>query len=132
VSDLPECEAPPPALLVQGIREFNRREFYECHETLETLWMAESGPIRELYQGIIQVGVGFYHVGRGNHIGAVRTMRRGVDRLHTLPSRCHGVDVGRLIADAETALHRVVELGPARIADFDNELIPTIDLGVPG
>ena len=35
------CLQPPPAGLLAGIREFNRGEFFECHETLEELWMAE-------------------------------------------------------------------------------------------
>ena len=33
----PCLELPPPALLT-GIEEFNRAEFFECHETLEEIW----------------------------------------------------------------------------------------------
>jgi len=43
-------EAASPAFL-EGVEEFNRGEFYECHETLEALWLAEPRPIRGLYQG---------------------------------------------------------------------------------
>jgi len=118
-----------PADLIRGIEQFNRREFYECHETLEALWMRESGSVRELYQGIIQVGVGFYHLDRGNYVGAVRTMQRGLDRLRGLSVRCHGVAVGRLVADTERALQRIVELGPERLEQFDATWIPTIGLG---
>ena len=35
------CLEPPPPGLLAGIEEFNRGEFFECHETLEELWMAE-------------------------------------------------------------------------------------------
>ena len=53
-------------LALDGIEEFNRGEFYECHEYLEEAWMQEPRRVRFLYQGILQVGVGFYHLGRGN------------------------------------------------------------------
>ena len=31
-----------PDLALKGIEEFNRGEFYECHEYLEEAWMQES------------------------------------------------------------------------------------------
>jgi predicted metal-dependent hydrolase len=122
------CRESPPPELIQGIDEFNRRELFECHETLEALWMRERRPVRELYQGIIQVGVGFYHVGRGNYVGAVRTAQRGLDRLRTLPGTCQQVNVAQLVAETEIALQRLVELGPQRLDQFDPTLIPTIGL----
>src|SRR5213083_1208432 len=48
------CDEPPPALLLEGIAQFNRGEFFEQHETLEVLWRAETRDIRYLYQGILQ------------------------------------------------------------------------------
>lgn len=36
-----QCQSPPPPALAKGIEEFNRRQFFECHETLEELWIAE-------------------------------------------------------------------------------------------
>jgi predicted metal-dependent hydrolase len=41
-----------PDLVLKGIEEFNRGEFFECHEYLEEAWMQESRRIRFLYQGI--------------------------------------------------------------------------------
>jgi hypothetical protein len=60
------CGDPPPARLRQGIEEFNRGQFFEQHETLELEWIEEADPVRYLYQGILQVGVGFEHLRRGN------------------------------------------------------------------
>ena len=48
-----------PELVLKGIEEFNKGEFYECHEYLEEAWMQEPHRVRFLYQGILQVGVGF-------------------------------------------------------------------------
>ncbi len=40
--------------------------------------MAESGPVRDLYRAILQVGVAYYHITRGNHAGGLRMLRRCV------------------------------------------------------
>jgi len=127
-SAIDPCDEVPSPELIEGVRQFNSREFYDCHETLEALWMRERRSVRELYQGIIQVGVGFYHLERGNYAGAVRTMRRGLDRLRPMPHRCQSVQVDSLVAQAEQALQRIVELGPNRLAQFDSSLIPVITL----
>jgi predicted metal-dependent hydrolase len=71
------CTEPPPALLVKGVQQFNAREFFECHETLEELWRAEEDLVRYLYQGILHVGVGYYHLSRGNHHGAITKLSGG-------------------------------------------------------
>ena len=55
------CAEPPPSLLLKGIEQFNRGEFFAQHETLEELWRAETRDVRYLYQGILQIGVGLHH-----------------------------------------------------------------------
>ena len=57
------CPDVPPAALRTGIEQFNRGEYFECHETLEALWLAEPTSLRRLYQGILQVGVALHHLG---------------------------------------------------------------------
>lgn len=119
-------ELPPPAQLAKGIAEFNRRQFYECHETLEEIWKAERGPVRYLYQGILQVGVAFYHLSRGNWAGAVALLQSGRRYLRPFAPVCQGVDVGRLLADTETAERRLRELGVVRMEELDDGLIPSV------
>lgn len=125
------CREGPPEALIAGIRQFNRREFFECHETLEALWKAEPASIRELYQGILQVGVGLYHAERRNYPGATLTLGRGLDRLRRFQPECHGLDVDDLVRQAEAAAEQLRRLGPKRIADFDPRLIPVIHLRRP-
>jgi predicted metal-dependent hydrolase len=109
-----------------AVAMFNAGEFFEQHEVLEELWHAESGPIRELYQGILQVGVGFHHLGRGNYHGAVTLLERGLTRLRTVEPDALGLDVGTLIVEAAAARDRIVELGPGRLDQFDSMRIPKI------
>jgi predicted metal-dependent hydrolase len=122
------CAEPPPPLLVEGIEQFNRGEYFEQHETLEILWRAEPREVRRLYQGILQIGVAFHHLRRGNHHGVVYMLTRGAMYLRTFPPVCQQVDVAGLVADAERALAEAERLGPARLAEFDWRLAPRVRL----
>ena len=122
------CDEPPPPLLLEGIEQFNRREFFEQHETLERLWRDETRDVRYLYQGILQVGVAFHHLRKRNHHGTVYMLTRGPRYLASFVPRCQGVDVARLITDAAAALKEVERLGPTRLAEFDWTLAPKVRL----
>ncbi len=109
--------------MLQGLRQFNAHEFFECHETLETVWRRETGPVRELYRAILQIGVAYYQIERGNYWGAYKMFLRTLQWFEPLPDRCQGIDVARLRADADAARAHLEALGPERIAEFDRALI---------
>ena len=118
-------EAPPPGLLA-GIAQFNAGEYWACHETLEDLWRPEPDHIRYLYQGLLQVGVGFYHLRRGNYRGAVNKLTGGLAYLAPSAPECLGVDVARLRAEAGAVLAAVRALGPERFGMLDVTDLPRI------
>jgi hypothetical protein len=120
------CADPPPAALRQGIDEFNRGAFFEQHETLEAAWIEEDDPVRYLYQGILQIGVGFHHLSRGNAYGARRLWRRGIELLQPFRDGCMGVDVDRLIGDTERCLAELERTGVTGTHEFPPELIPRV------
>lgn len=120
------CEGPPDEALLRGAALFNRRAFYAQHEVFEDAWRAESGPVRDLYRGILQVGVGCYHLSRGNHRGACNLLRYGLARLEPFEPACLGVDVAALRAAAARVLAALEELGPERVAEFDEQLLPRV------
>lgn len=122
------CGDTPPAGLLRGIEQFNRREYFEAHETLEALWNAEPDVCRVLYKGILQVGVGCYHLLRSNQRGAELKLRSGADYLEPFAPRCMGVEVGQLIAGARRLLATVEAADPARLAAIDRALLPVIAL----
>ena len=122
------CDEPPPPALLEGIAQFNRGEFFEQHETLELLWRAERRDVRALYQGILQIGVAFHHLRRLNHHGTVYMLTRGPGYLAPFAPSCQRVDVAALLRDADAALQAVERLGPARLAEFDWQLAPTVKL----
>jgi hypothetical protein len=124
----PCLESPPPGLLA-GVEEFNRGQFFECHETLEALWLAEPRPIRRLYQGILQIGVAFYHLQAGRYRPVLTLLERGSGYLQPFVPQCMDVDVARFLDDAARCLAQVKWLGPDRLDDFDLSLIPRIEIG---
>jgi predicted metal-dependent hydrolase len=123
-------EQPPeelPDLVLAGIDEFNRGEFYECHEFLEEAWMQESGRVRYLYQGILQVGVGFYHLQNGNWRGATGLLRNGTIRLKEFEPATLGLDVAKLVRESERCLRELESLGRGRLDEFDSTQIPQVE-----
>ena len=121
-------DEPLPPLAQQGVAAFNRGEFYPQHDFFEEAWMDEPREVRDLYQGILQVGVGFYQMQRGNWPGAVKLMRRGLLRLRDLPDVCQGINLAEFRAAAEQIHAEVSAGGPESLAGFDEERFPRIEL----
>jgi len=92
--------------------------------------MRERGAARELCQGTLQIGVGFYHFERGNYRGGMLCLERGLARLRLVPAGCCAIDVGALLADSELARRRIVALGE-RWRELDPSWIPTIHAAAP-
>lgn len=119
-------ELPPRARL--GIEKFNAGEYYAQHDLFEALWMDEPGPVRDLYRAILQVGIAYYHITRGNHRGALRMLRRSVQWFSALPDVCQGVDVRQFQADSARVRAALQAIDPAEIAFFDRALLRPIVL----
>jgi len=59
---------------------FNRdRDYFECHEAMEELWL-ENGR-GSLLQGMLQAAVGLHHWDNGNRSGAIKLMTAALDKL---------------------------------------------------
>jgi len=117
-----DCAGALSALAQQGIALFNQQEYFEAHEVLEHAWNEESGPVRELYRGILQVAVAYLQIERHNYNGALKMFLRLRQWLDPLPDKCRGVDVAQLRADALAAREELERLGAERIGEFDRAL----------
>jgi len=114
-----DCASPLHPHAAQGLRLFNEGKYFEAHEALEVAWLEEKGKIRDLYRGILQVGVAYLHITRGNYNGAVKVHGRSVRWLKDFPPVCRGIHVEGLRRDAEEAINEVMRLGEQRIGEFD-------------
>ncbi len=115
-----------PAGVLEGIALFNQGQFHAQHEAIEAEWHAERGPIRRLYQGILQIGVGFHHVLNGNYRGAVALLTDGIAKTSDFLPEAVGIDTARLVRESQRCLMEIQRLGPEGIDQFDPDTIPTI------
>ncbi|AFY75982.1 MAG: DUF309 domain-containing protein [Hydrococcus sp. C42_A2020_068] len=112
----------PPQAFWQGVEEFNRQEFYACHDTLEALWMEATQTQKNFYQGILQIAVGCYHLGNYNWRGAVIVLGEGIRRLRDYQPIHEGIDVERLVEQSDRLLKALQQIEPDRIAEFVERL----------
>ena len=123
------CDESQPIGLVEGVRQFNEGQYFECHETLEALWKSERRGVREMYQGVLQIGVALYHLERGNRRGALILLERGLNHLRPFAPVCQGIDIDRLASDAESLAERITaERDAGRCDDLPKALYPSVRL----
>ena len=97
-----------PEKVYRGLTCMVQGEYFEAHEWLEEAWREEPGPIRELYQGLLQAAVVAYHVQQGNYRGAYKVYRRAMRHLVGWPDVVRGLKVEALRQDLH-ALAREIE-----------------------
>jgi uncharacterized protein len=88
----------------QGVAQFNRQEFYACHDTLEAIWMEAIEPQRTFYQGVLQIAVALYHLGNDNLRGAAILLGEGMNRLRHYQPTYADIDVATLVSQSAELL----------------------------
>jgi len=126
------CEDQPPEELIQAIDEFNRRDWFECHETVEELWVGEKGELRDFYQGVLQLAVALHHWRGGNFKGAMTLLSSGGACLGRVRPVCQGVDVAGLAAAAAKLHEALSALGSGRMSELPAQLILQVRLVTAG
>lgn len=112
---------------IEGMILFNEGKFFEAHEELETAWREETGAIRDLYRGILQVAVTYLHITRGNYEGAVKVYGRSQKWLNGWSEVCRGIKVGDFRANAARVMQEVQRLGKEDLGTFDPSLFKPIE-----
>jgi predicted metal-dependent hydrolase len=86
-------EAQDDPRFIKGIDQFNQGLFFECHETLEEIWLEEHGEDRKFYQGIIQIAAGYFKLEQGVPAGAIKLWHTGLEKLEPYAPVYFGIDV---------------------------------------
>jgi uncharacterized protein len=120
------CNASLHPQAIQGLHLFNAGEYFEAHEALEDAWNSESGKVRELYRGILQIAVVYLHITRRNYNGAIKVYGRSQRWLRDWPEICRGIDVGKLRRDAQIVINEIQRLGAEGISQFDHSLLKPV------
>jgi uncharacterized protein len=110
----------------KGVDEFNRQAFYDCHDTLEAIWMEAETAEKPFYQGILQIAVAFYHLGNRNWRGGAILLGEGISRLQRFEPTYEGIRVDALLDQAIDWLELIQSAGPegleAIMTDLPHEM----------
>ncbi|MDJ0712620.1 MAG: DUF309 domain-containing protein [Prochloraceae cyanobacterium] len=112
----------PPQAFWQGVEEFNQKEFYACHDTLEALWMDSKEPEKSFYKGVLQISVGCYHLGNHNWRGAAILLGEGIRNISEYEPVYEDIDVTRLLVDSSELLQAVQQIQPDQISQLAQKL----------
>jgi len=100
---------------------FNRdRDYFECHEVLEELWLARGSD--PLYKGLLQVAVGLYHFRNGNVRGGMILLSRAAAKLKGYPEFTLGINLGKLVSESRDYA--------VRLGDFKERPFSYYDLNI--
>lgn len=114
-------------LYVEYLVYFNRdRDYFECHEVLEELWLAKNRD--PLYKGLLQIAVGLYHFRDGNIRGARLLLESALARLADYPDITLGVQLGKLVREVGQYLNRLRNYEREPFGYYDL----TIEIADPG
>ena len=82
--------------IIEGIRLFNARRYFEAHEALEAVWLKATGDRKAFLHGLIQVAAAFHHYTRGNAAGFRSLLAKGSSKLEPFGTEFEGVDLASL------------------------------------
>ncbi|GAB1422462.1 hypothetical protein MASR2M15_26960 [Anaerolineales bacterium] len=121
------CQEALPAMAQQAIEKFNAGEYYAQHDLFEALWMQTEGPIRDLYRAILQIGIAYYQIEKGNRRGAIKMLQRSTQWAYLYPAQCQGIEIGRLRDQAALVLTALEAGGETALENFDFSLLQKIE-----
>jgi predicted metal-dependent hydrolase len=76
---------------------FNRQLFFEAHEVLEELWLAQRGKPNDLfYKGLIQLAGAFVHVQKKRREPAIALLKLAQVNLSRYPAHHESLDIGEV------------------------------------
>lgn len=93
--------------ILRGRGLFDRGAFFEAHEVWEAAWLTESGPVRVLLQGLIQIAAALYKASRAEHPGGcVRLFDAGLAKLASAGDAVPGFPPARFVRDVRSVRER--------------------------
>ena len=105
-----------------AISYFNSGRYFPAHEAWETAWKQNKGtPDEEFFKGLSQIGAGYTHYTRGNLHGTHTLIRRGTGRIAPYGPEHHGLDVERLVREANA------QAGLVEQADAAGQGLPLLE-----
>ncbi|MEZ6127002.1 MAG: DUF309 domain-containing protein [Planctomycetaceae bacterium] len=116
--------------IAEGIRLFNDREFFACHDVFEDLWSELVGPEKTFFQGLIHAAVCLFHFEGGNLSGARKMYLSFSAYTAGAGAEFCGIDVQSLREDMQTCFQELLSVPSGspypRDIVLNSDLIPVI------
>ena len=86
---------------VKGLELFNEKDYFECHEVIEELWLEtpSDDKHRDLYKGVIQAAAAIYQFDRGILSGALGLYKTAVGYLEPYGPKALGLNIEKMVRD---------------------------------
>lgn len=121
-----EEKNPYPKLYVQFFYHFNiDRDYFECHEVLEELWLDRGR--EKFYQGLLQVAVGLHHARNENLNGARKILIASLEKLDLYPQEIlMGINLDKVKVQTQAFLEKVLNQDVKPFVPFEIEIIDPV------
>jgi len=113
---------------VEYIELFNERDFYDCHEVLEELWLDYEGPARRYYQGLIHLASAYLLLLRGNMRGCRARFMSTLDYFADYPGTYLGLRLEPVRQNVTMWLQRLDHAPPGSRLRYVDEDVPMLRL----
>jgi|TARA_B100001250_G_scaffold127752_1_gene108768 hypothetical protein len=111
-------------LFIKGIISFNKKNFYDAHESWEELWSEYRLKDEIFIQGLIQLAVAFFHITNLNLKGSRNLFNKCLPKLKKFPANHRNINLLEIITSAENSNKKVNSIDS--VNDFDWSLTPKI------
>ena len=111
-------------LFIKGIISFNKKNFYDAHESWEELWSEYRLKDEIFIQGLIQLAVAFFHITNLNLKGSANLFNKCLPKLKKFPANHRNINLLEIITSAENSNKKVNSI--ESVNDFDWSLTPKI------
>jgi len=116
----------------KGLELFNEKEFYECHEVIEQLWLEtkKDDSNRDLYKGVIQAAAALYQFKRGILSGAFGLFKTSLRNLERYQPVTLGLNVGKLIEGMQGCCPVFKEWDGKKEFLLDEKQVPVLEFRI--
>jgi len=113
---------------LEYVELFNDREFYDCHEVLEELWLDYEGPARRYYQGLIHLASAYLLLMRGKMRGCRARFESTLAYFQDYPDEYLQLNLAPLRENVKLWLARLEAAGPDTVVPYVDADVPVIRL----
>lgn len=116
---------------IEYIELFNERDFYDCHEVLEELWLDYEGPARKYYQGLIHLASAYLLLLRGKMPGCRARFLSTLKYFADYPDTYMGLHLAPLRENVTLWLERLDACPAGEQVAYRDADVPVLQLDLP-